>query len=435
MASLLKTIIHGLATSMGIRIFAMGLRFLTIFLLPFWLSPHEVGLMALILACVNLPVAFADFGFGTAIIKEIDTSQRMFQSVFTFVLISTTIIATAIILGAPIIESTFALPAGLTIIAAFALPFNAFAILPNAILQRNLRFTNLAIRDLVGEIVFSGTAIVLAILGFGALSIAIAAVAMRFVRWAIASLSVDWHPAIRIHRDDLKKLTKFSLYQFGSLSVTQVFNQIDKLLLAAYLTPATLGLYSQAQQFTVAPVNSLSGAANNVFFASFSKVQDDDDTLRSLFTKILKGFILVSGLAVGAISPALHIVPLVYNDAWVEVVPIALTMCLFLPATCAFIFEGTMIAIGGEKRRLQSCIIKLLILTIGIVSAFACFPDLNGPIAIAVIFGLAITTSACINLHFILKRLRLQSFWPFVKSLAIAVTFALTGLTLGFFWL
>ena len=432
MNDIFKTIIRGLITSMGLRVIAMGLRFLTICLLPLWMSPYDIGLVALILACVNLPVIFADFGFGTAIIKEKNATDRMFRSVFTFVAISSTIITTALILGAPVIENIFSLPAILTLIAAFALPFNAFAIVPNAILQRELRFTPLAIRDLIGEIVFSGTSIFLAIRGYGAFSIAIAAVIMRMVRWAIASFAVQWKPELCLNLSDLRQLTRFSLYQFASLSITQIFNQVDKLLLAAYLSPTSLGFYSQAQQFTIYPVQTLSGTANNVFFSSFSKIQDDDKTLRQLFTKILRVLILVSGLAVGILSPAMHLIPIIYRPEWVNAVPIAQTMCLFLPAFCAFLFEGTMIAIGGEKKRVISNLTKLILLVIGTISIFTFFPDINGSIAIAAILGSAMLISACMNLKFILKRLQINSIRPFIKPILIAVIIAAAGVTVGF---
>lgn len=417
---------------MGLRIFAMALRFVTICLLPFWLSPYEIGLMALIIACVNLPVTFADFGFGTAIIKEKNATERMFRSVFTFVTISSTILAAAIILGAPFIENLFELPVLFTIIAAFALPFNAFAIVPNAILQRELRFTNLAIRDLIGEIAFSSTAITLAVLGYGALSIAVAAVFMRFIRWTISSVSVRWNPKLLLNREDLKQLTKFSLYQFASLSLTQIFNQIDKLLLAAHLSPTSLGYYSQAQQFTVYPVQTLSGTANNVFFASFSKVQDDDEMLRQLFTKILRGLILISGVIVGCLAPALHLIPFIYQADWVNAVPIAQAMCIFLPAFCAFVFEGTMIAIGGEQKRVISSATKLSIFVIGTVVFFAFFPNPDAPIAVASIFGSATLVAALMNLSFIIRRLKILSFRPFAKPLALALLIASIGLCVSF---
>lgn len=435
--NILKTILHGLVTSLGLRAMSMALRFVTICLLPLWLTPAEIGIMALILICVNLPVALADFGFGTALIKEKDASQTMFQSVFTFVIASATVIALAIILGAPLLERAFSLPAGLAIMAAFALPFNAFAIVPNAILQRELRFTNLAIRDVTGEVTFSASALILAICGFGATSIAIAVVAQRFVRWLIASISVKWTPKIAFSRSDMKQLSKFSRYQFASITITQLFNQIDKLLLAAYLSPAALGFYSQAQQFTVYPVQALSGTANNVFFASFAKVQDDEKMLQNLFVKILRGFLVANGLIIGCIAPALHLVPIFYKPEWAQVIPLALVLCLFLPAFCGFIFEGIMISMGGEKLRVKTSTLKLCLLTILTITVFSLFPSANGPMIMAAILGGATTISTSINFIYIVRHLKLTRKHAklCIKPALLALALAATGYAISLYML
>lgn len=433
--NILKTILHGLVTSLGLRAMSMALRFITICLLPLWLTPTEIGIMALILICVNLPIALADFGFGTALIKEKQATETMLQSVFTFVLSTATLIALAIILGAPLLERAFSLPAGLAILAAFALPFNAFAIVPNAILQRELRFTNLAIRDVIAEITFSVSALALAICGFGATSIAIAVVAQRIVRWLIASISVKWAPKLAFHRDDMKQLSKFSRYQFASITITQLFNQIDKLLLAAYLSPTALGFYSQAQQFTVYPVQTLSGTANNVFFASFSKVQDDEKLLQDLFVKIIRGFLLANGLLIGCIAPALHLIPVFYKPEWAQVIPLALVFCLFLPAFCGFIFEGIMISIGGEKLRVKTSTLKLCLLVTLTVAIFSIFHELNGPIVMAAILGSATMLSTSINFIYIVRQLKLTKKHAkmCLKPALLALLLAITGYAISLY--
>ena len=433
--SILKTILRGLVTSLGLRVIAMGMRFIVILLLPLWLSPQELGFTALALVFVNLSITFADFGYGTTIIKEKEVTQTTFQAVFSLVTLISVLLAVAMILTAPAIESGLGLPQILAIIAAFAIPFNGLAIVPNAILQRELRFTNLAIRDLVGEIAFSLTTLILAIQGFGAFSIAFAVVIQRAVRWAIASISVQWAPKIILGFSELKRLFHFSFYQFLALSMVQIFNQIDKLLLAAYLSPTSLGFYSQAQQFSVTPVQSLTGTASNVFFASFSKVQDEEETIQKLFIKITRGFLIVTGLAVGCLAPAMHLVPILYNESWRDAVPVAIALCATLPVFCANIYDAIMNAIGGEKRRVLSSIVKLVMLVVGCIVLFALFPDFDGPIIMACILGISTLCSVIINIHFICKRLHftLSTLKPLIIPAVIGLSLYTAGLYIAIF--
>jgi len=434
---LLQTVIHGLATSMGSRVLAMALRFVTIFLLPFWLTPAEIGFVALIMACINIPAAFADLGFGTALIKEKSCNDAMFSSVYTLSLLTSTLMAIALILGANGIQNALSLPAIMITIGAFALPFSVLAIVPNAILQRNLRFTSLAARDLTGELAFSCTAITLCVLNFGPIAIAFALVAQRIVRWLTASFAVDWKPKPKLHAPAIRTLMRFSIFQLGSLSLNQIFNNLDKLLIAALLSPTTLGFYAQSQQLTIAPVQSFIGGINNVFFASFAKLQNDEEKMRALFRKLFQGLLVASFTLMAIMFPAMTLIPVIYGSDWQPSVPIARILCLALPFCCASILEGIMIAIGGERRRLISAITKLTLMAGGILALFTLLPDFANPMTIAVIACLAYAAATFNNAHFILKRLRLpilkdkNTLRAMALSLCIATTSILLTLMLG----
>ena len=428
--ALIKTIVHSLLTSMGMRVLSMALRFVTICLLPLWLEPAEIGYTAIILIIVNIAFAISDFGFGTALIKSEQMSPPLYQSVFTFTALSSSLMVLLIILCAPVLETLFSVPAALVVIASFGISFNAFSIVPNSLLQRELRFTSIAIRDFIGEIAFSATAISLSCLGYGAFSIAAAVVAHRFVRWIIVSLSIRYQARFWISVQELKRLAGFSFFQFVSIMLTQLFNQLDKLLLGLFLTPATLGYYSQAQQLTVSPIQSLTGAAKNVFFASFSKVQKDDDTMRSLFVKITRWLWLLAGIYVGLLAPALHLVPIVYKPEWAAAVPIGIALCTTIPLFCAEIFEGIMIAIGGERRRIISALSKLVLLVAGCAIVFTMFSSTDMPIAMGVILGISILASVVINLCFICRRLSLKRhhIMAIFRTAMIGLGFALAGI-------
>ena len=436
-SSLLRTIVHSLLTSMGMRVLSMALRFLTICLLPIWLEPAEIGYTAIILIIVNIAFAISDFGFGTALIKSEQMTPPLYQSVFTFTALSSSLMVIIIILCAPVFESLFSIPAWLVVIASFGVSFNAFSIVPNSLLQRELKFTNIAIRDFIGEVAFSATAISCARLGYGAFSIAVAVVAHRLVRWIIVSLSIKYQARFFISLKELKQLAGFSFFQFTSIMLTQLFNQIDKLLLGIFLTPATLGYYSQAQQLTVSPIQSLTGAAKNVFFASFSKVQKDDETMRSLFVKITRWMWFIAGIYVGLLAPALHLVPVVYKSEWAAAVPIGIALCTTIPLFCAEIFEGIMIAIGGERRRIVSAFSKLFMLVVGCAIVFSVFSSTNAPIVMGLILGISILASVVINMHFICRRLSLKRrhLMAIFRTAMVGLLFALAGICVSIYLL
>lgn len=404
-----QTVIRALATSMGARALSMGLRFITVCLFPFWLSPAQVGFAAVLMALINLIIAFIDLGFGTALIKEKNVTERMGRSVFTLLVAVATIVTAVCILFTDTICAQFSLPSIALLIALFAIPFSVFAIVPNALLQRDLRFTSLALRDLLGEIAFSATAITLAILGFHLTCVAWALLIQRMVRWLVASFSVSFVPKLTCHRADIRQLLSFSLFQLGNISITQMANRIDTFLLSVFLPPAALGFYSQAQQLTIFPVQSMSGAVTNVFFASFSKIHADTQKIRELFLKMMRGVIFFALVLFACLYPAVGLIPVIYGDAWQSSVEIARMLSFSVPLFAAATLEGILISVGGEKRRLAASLTRALLMTGGLLFLFLALPNDATPNAVAIIVFFASAAAFALNFSFLIKKIGIRA--------------------------
>lgn len=407
-AQLTSIIIKGLATSMGARVVAMALRFIVIGLLPLWLLPSEIGYAALLMIFVNLPIAFADLGLGTALIKDATFEKPLIHSAFTLSLGTSMLMAIGLILLAPAIQANFGLPAFFLVVASFAIPIGALTIIPNALLAKDLRFTSLAMRDLAGEVAFSGACLGLVIAGYGALGVAVALVFQRLVRWFFASLAVDWRAQIELKRSAIVRLWRFSSSQLASLTLTQVFNNIDKLLLAGFLSPTMLGFYAQGQQLTAAPVQSLTGVVNNVIFASFAKIQNDLESLKILFIKLSKGYFWASFALVAIAFPALNLIPIVYGKDWTQALMVARFLCLCIPIFSASLLEGLMLTIGGVNRRVLSTMLKLATMVALFLIIALLAPQFLSPISLAVCLVLASLVGVVINASFVIRRLELN---------------------------
>lgn len=420
---------------MGARVVAMALRFLVIGLLPLWLLPSEIGYAALLMVFVNLPIAFADLGLGTALIKDATFEKPLIHSAFTLSLGASMVMAIGLILLAPAIEASLELPAFFLIVSSFAIPIGALTIIPNSLLAKELRFTSLAMRDLAGEVVFSLACLGMVIAGYGALGVAVALVLQRLVRWIVASLAVEWRAQLQLKREAIERLWRFSSSQLASLTLTQVFNNIDKLLLAGFLSPTMLGFYAQGQQLTVAPVQSLTGVVNNVIFASFAKIQNDLESLKILFIKLAKGYLWASFLLVAIAFPALNLIPIVYGKDWTEALSVARFLSLCIPIFSASLLEGLMLTIGGVNRRVLSTILRLATMVVLFLIIAILIPQILSPLSLAVCLVIASFVGASINASFVMRRLELNR--SDAKNLAphaaLPASLALVSVLLSYF--
>lgn len=400
--SFINTIMKGLATSMGARVVTMGMRFVTLCLLPIWIAPNVIGYAAVLMATTNLIVTLSDMGFGTALVKNKTCPQKMYQSVFTLTMALGALIALGLILGAPLFENVFQVPAYLVIIAAFAIPVSSLTIVPNALLHRELKFAGLAFRDFLGELAFSGTAIGLALARYSELAVPCALVAQRFVRWLSATCTVNWRPTLKLDKSSIAELFKFSMYQFGNTSLSQLANRLDTFLLSVFLSPTSLGFYAQGQQLSTSPMEALSSAMRNVLFASFSKVQNDEKQLHALFVKLMKYLIVASFVAAACFYPALGLIPIVYDPSWAPSVEIGRILCFSIPLYAMMSIEGILITVGGEKRRLVTTLTRTCIMTVGICALFGGFPSCASSKSIAWLVLVSMTVSVILNLSYLM---------------------------------
>lgn len=425
-----QKIVGGLVTSMGARVLSMAVRIVSVLLLPLWLSPAEIGYCALIMVCVNLPIAFADLGLGTALIKKEDLQERDFYTVYSINILTALMLGLGLLYFAnPLSISLNAHPLeGLIPVAVFAIPLSVLAIVPNAKLQRELRFRSLAARDFAGELAFALPSVGLASLGFGAMSVAAALVLQRLVRYVIANISVDWSPRLYIGLQSVQKLFGFSLWQIFALTLTQLFYNLDKLLLSTFLSPVSLGYYNLSLQIAVNPISSLVGTARNVFFASFARMQSNLPACRELFTKLLR-YLLLLPLSISAVGYVwLHFIPAVYGSQWQAAIGVAQLLFASAVIFSFDLIEGVIIAIGGERRRVLSAALRLSVMVCGILL----LREHLSPILVALILVAANAVSALLNLQFALKRLgialgMLHQQLPLLCSLLLAL-----GLSIGF---
>ncbi len=428
----IKTVIRALAASMSARAAAMIMRFAAVCLLPIWLTPAEIGWNAVIMAIVNVAIAVIDFGFGTALIKEKTCSVRMYRSVFTLILAFSLIGAALMIAFSDPVGRFFSFPPVILIISAFAVPFSVLSIVPNALLQRDLRFASLAMRDLIGEAAFGATAIGLAWSGQTWLCVPAALVVQRFARWIVSTASISYSPGFAFCLGDLRKLLSFSLCQFGNITVAQLANRLDTFLLSVFLAPSALGFYAQGQQLSIFPVQSLTGAATNVFFATFAKIQDDPEKIRTLFVKITGILFFVSIAAIGLAYPAMGLIPVIYSPAWQDAVEIARNLCFCIPFFALCALEGILIAIGGERRRLAASIVRMIVMGAGICLLFGVFRAAALPQNVAWIVLASAAAGSAMNFRFIWRKLRLtpKDAVPWIKFALSGVAGAAAGIAI-----
>ncbi|HEY6770492.1 MAG TPA: lipopolysaccharide biosynthesis protein [Candidatus Sulfotelmatobacter sp.] len=355
-----KTIRGGVAR-MAAQVANFVLRIGSLMILARLLDPKDFGLVGMVTAFTGILNLFRDFGLSTATVQRAEVSDDQISTLFWINLLVGIILAVLSAALAPVVAAFYHEPRLLwiTIVLATGFLFNAGGVQHSAMLQREMRFTALAVINTVSLVISTVLAIVMARYGYGYWSL----VAMTIVGPLVSSvglwMAASWMPGRPRRRAGLRSIIRFG----GTITLNGVVVYIaynfEKVLLGRFWGAEAIGVYGRAYQLVNIPTDNLNSAVGEVAFSALSRVQDDPPRLKSYF---LKGYSLVLALTlpitiVCAIF-AREAIGVLLGPKWTEAVPI---FRLLAPTILIFAminpFSWLLFAIGKVDRSLKIALV------------------------------------------------------------------------------
>lgn len=289
------------------------------------LGPEEFGIVAIVLAIINILTIFTDFGFRQGLIQNKTNSQQTYSSVFYLNLALGLLLFSIFQLLAShigffynnnIIEELIRYLSLLLII-------NALCSVQSAILVKNLLFKVLTVRLIVSRVIGGTIGIILAFQGYGVYALVwqelISVLINLVMLWKIS----EWRPSLVYSHQEIKKIFKFSIYVFLTQIINRIVSKLDVLLIGKLFSPTTLGYYGRSQSLMGLVQAYSSKSINSVFFPVLSKVQDNEKQFNEIFHKVYSIICFFVFLLAGIlIFSAEFIIITLFGEKWLPSVTI-----------------------------------------------------------------------------------------------------------------
>lgn len=325
-----KTLARGAAWSSMGRLGSQGSQFVASIVLARLLAPEQFGLLATVAVFSQFALLFFELGMGSALVRAKKVTEKDLSTVFWLNAIGGLIFAGVLAAAGPVLAEAFNQPGLRTLAPIVALSFTVnLGVCHIALLQRRLRFRDIALAELSSAVVGYSVAIVAALAGLGVYSLALGPIVQQALNSAIVWAMVPWRPSSFISRSSVRTVWRFSSGLLGFNVVNYWGRNADNLLIAALASPAQLGLYNRSYNFMLLPVQQISQVLGRVMLPALSRLQDDHSSASSLYRKSVQSanLLAVPLLAgVAAVAPAL--VPFIWGSAWVGMVPMLVLLCL-----------------------------------------------------------------------------------------------------------
>ncbi|WP_158078026.1 lipopolysaccharide biosynthesis protein [Rathayibacter sp. VKM Ac-2630] len=289
------------------------------------LSPADFGLVAMLGIFIAIGELLRDFGLTAAAIRARDLSNKQKSTLFWInSAIGVALFATMAACSVPI-----SMLYGESRLVPLA-PVVALIFLINGIqaqfmveLVRGLRFTALAVSDLLGQLGGFIVAVGTALAGWGYWSLVFQMIVAFAVTLVIRVFAAKWRPGLPSRSAHVRDLIGFG----GQVGVAQTLSyaasNVDTLVVGLRWDANVLGFYNRAYQLMSLPVNQLLNPLTNVALPLLTGLREERERLWGLITtaQIGMGYMLVTSLAIVAGS-AEAAFAIILGSQWSAAIPI-----------------------------------------------------------------------------------------------------------------
>jgi O-antigen/teichoic acid export membrane protein len=281
-----KTIRGGLA-----RLCAQGadfsFRLVSLMVLARLLGPKDFGLVGMVTAFTGVLTLFRDFGLSAAAIQRPNVTEEQLSTLFWINLLVGALLGLLTVAMAPLIAAFYHEPrlVGVTAALASSFFFNAAGVQHGALLQRQMRFTALAVITTISLIVSTTVAIGGAVAGYGYWALVAMTVSSPIMNTLGFWLTTAWIPGRPRRRIGIRSMMRFGSTITLNGLVVYIASNFEKVLLGRFWGADALGIYGRAYQLINIPTANLNSAAGEVAFSALSRLQDDPSRLRTYFLK------------------------------------------------------------------------------------------------------------------------------------------------------
>lgn len=382
-------------------------------------SPHEYGVLGILMIFIILSQVFIDSGFGSALIYHNDKKEQDLQTAFTFNFVISLLLYLLLFLLAPIIESFYNLPQ-LSLylrVSIIVLLINALLVVPTAILRIDFQFKTLAIANILSTLGSGLAGVLFAMTGYGVWALIIQLLSRPFIMMICIYPFCRWMPKMKFYKSSFRKLMHYGIKIFSASFLTKIVDECTAFFVGKILTPTSLGVYTRANQFAGLPSTSMITIISSVIFPSFSSIKNDEKEFEQMFKKsvaFISAFSIPMFLWVAMISEPL--VRILLTDKWIAVVPVMQILCV---GRCLYplanISEQAMNSKGRSDLFLKQQIVKMTIKAVAVI----CLIN-YGLIAVAIADAIYTSTQYLVTCYFLKKvsnyRLlqQLRTIWPFI---------------------
>lgn len=319
------------------------------------IAPEEFGVITVATIVISFFSVFSDLGIAPAVVQQQDLTDEDLSGLFSFSCWTGLGLAGLFFLSSWLIASFYNDQALVPIIQLLSLNlfFASLNIIPNALLFRAKNFKFIAWRSLGIQVAGGVIAIAVALLGGGIYALVINPILSSVLLFVVTfrkypqKLKLSWGIV------PLRKIFRFSAYQFLFNIICFFSRNLDKLLIGKHLGMTLLGYYDKSYRLMMLPLQNITYVITPVMHPVFSGLQNDKQKMLVSYGKIVR-FLALIGMPLSATLwfTAKEITLIIFGDQWLPSVPVFQILSLSVGIQIILSTSGAIFQAANDTKNL-----------------------------------------------------------------------------------
>ena len=321
MESVKKESLKGAKWSAIENLSVQGMRFILGIIMARLLTPGDYGVIGMITIFIVISETFIDSGFSQALVRQKDSSNADFSTVFYFNVIIAIFAYVILFLISPFVADFFHAPIITSVLRVLSLTIiiNYFMAFYVARMTIKLDFKALSLRSLISSILSGIAGVIMAYYNFGVWSLVFQTIASSFINLIFIGIYCKWLPKLEFSKDSFHRLFKYGRNMLLVNIINRIYTNITSIVIGKFYNATDLGLYDRGISLASFPVNTFNGIISKITLPILAKIQDENERLINAYRKYITLASLLTCFGCCLVAAlARPIILLLFTEKWVD---------------------------------------------------------------------------------------------------------------------
>lgn len=338
------------------------------------LEPREFGVVALAMSVVSLLTTLSDGGFAGYLLQKRVLTGRDASTAFIATTALSVVLALGLVAAAGPLAAALDVPDLRLVLPALAvaLVVSGLSVVPTALLQRDLRFKQLAVRTVVAALVSVAAAVGLALAGAGVWALVGQTLVRTVVALVMLAAASDFRPRWVLDRAEMKAMTSYGSKTLLVSLASALRSQGEVFIIGALAGPVVLGYWAVAGRLVSVVVDVFASVVGAVAHPVFARLQDDPARLARALgsSRALSALVLVPGLVLLSLVSE-DLVPAVFGEQWTPTTTVAALLALSAVLQSMSNFDRSALMATGHPGAELAVTLVFITMQLGLAVVFA----------------------------------------------------------------